>query len=65
MYDEGKGVLKDPTTAQMWHNIASANGSETAPQLRDELETGMTSEQIAEATKRARVCMSSDYQDCD
>jgi hypothetical protein len=45
--------------------VASANGYDDARANRDELETQMTSEQIAEATKRTKVCMSSDYQDCD
>jgi hypothetical protein len=49
----------------MWWNIAGANGSETAPQLRNDVEKEMTREQIAEATKRAKICMSSNYQDCD
>jgi hypothetical protein len=29
------------------------------------IETQMTPEQIADAMKRAKVCMSSDYQDCE
>jgi hypothetical protein len=33
--------------------------------VRDKLEKEMTPEQIADATKRAKVCMSSDYQDCE
>ena len=70
LYAEGKGVLKDPITAHMWYNIGSANASNgmagtLAPVYRDNIERIMTSQQIAEATKRAKVCMSSDYEDCD
>ena len=65
MYANGKGVLKDLATAHMWFNIASANGYEAAQQVREDIEAKMTREQIAEATKRAKVCMASNYQDCD
>jgi TPR repeat protein len=70
LYAEGKGVLKDPITAHMWYNIGSANASNgmagtLAPVYRDNIERIMTPEQIADATKRAKVCMASNYQDCD
>ena len=64
MYANGEGVLKDMVFAHMWLNIAGANGSDSAPENRDIVESRMTSEQIAEATQRARVCMSSGYSDC-
>jgi TPR repeat protein len=64
-YSEGEGVLKDIITAHMWWNIASANGDDAAPSRRNQIETQMTREQIADATERARDCMASDYQDCD
>lgn len=70
LYAEGKGVLKDPTTAHMWYNIGSATASnEMASVLgstyRNHIELIMTREQIAKATRRAKVCISSDYRDCD
>jgi TPR repeat protein len=65
MHANGRGVPKDLTTAHMWWNIASLNGHEGAQGNRGKLEKEMTPEQIAEATRRAKVCMSSDYQDCD
>ena len=65
MHEDGKGVLKDLTTAHMWYNISSANGDDDAAINRDKLEEQMTREQIAEATRRAKICMSSDYEDCD
>lgn len=65
MFYAGKGVLKDAVSAHMWFNISSANGDEDAREVRELVEKEMTQEQIAEATRRARVCMASDYQDCD
>ena len=65
MYVEGRGVLKDPVLAHMWFNIAGANGEEDARELRDRLEPAMTRDEISRATELARVCMTSDYQDCE
>lgn len=65
MYDDGRGVLKDSVTAHMWCNISSANGNKGAGKARDNLEKQMTQDQIAEATQRAKVCMASNYADCD
>jgi TPR repeat protein len=70
LYAEGKGVRKDPITAHMWYNIGSANASNgmastLAPVYRNNIERIMNPQQIAEATRRAKSCMASDYQDCD
>jgi len=65
MYDTGDGVLQDDVLAHMWFNIASANGLESAAENRSRAENTMTREQIADAQARARVCMSSGYQDCE
>ncbi|WP_457646507.1 tetratricopeptide repeat protein [Profundibacter sp.] len=65
VYANGEGVLKDAVTAHMWYNISSASGHESAGKLRDELETNMTPEQIADAVQRAKTCMSSNYAQCD
>ena len=64
MYDNGRGVLKDSVLAHMWLNIAGANGHEGARESRDTLERDMTRAEISRATKLARTCMDSDYQDC-
>lgn len=64
MYELGRGVLQDYVLAHMWLNIANANGAESGPR-RDTVAEHMTREQIADAQARARVCMSSGYQDCD
>ena len=63
-YFLGRGVLKDSVLAHMWLNIAGANGHEGARESRDTLERDMTRAEISRATKLARTCMDSDYQDC-
>ena len=65
MYATGKGVLKDSVLAHMWSNIAGANGNASARKLRDSLERDMTRAEVSRATELARVCMTSDYQDCE
>ena len=65
MYDEGSGVSQDNITAHMWYNIGSANGKALGGENRDKLAENMTPADISEAQRRARVCMNSNYQDCD
>ena len=65
MYDKGHGVLQDNITAHMWFNIAGANSSEYGVTNRNGLAENMTPADISEAQRRARVCMNSNYQDCD
>ena len=65
MYDKGQGVLKDSVLAHMWYNIAGANGNARARKLRDSLERDMTRAEVSRASELARVCMTSDYQDCE
>ena len=65
MYATGRGVLKDSVLAHMWSNIAGANGNALARESRDSLERDMTRAEVTRATELARVCMSSDYQDCE
>ena len=65
MYDNGEGGLKDSALAHMWSNITGANGNASARELRDSLERDMTRAEISRATKLARACMASDYQDCE
>ena len=64
MYGTGRGVLQDKVLAHMWFNIAGVNGDEGAREDRDTLERYMTRAEISRATKLARTCMDSDYQDC-
>ena len=65
MYATGEGVLKDSVLAHMWLNIAGANGDEAARERRDGLERDMTRAEVSRAAELARVCMTSDYQDCE
>jgi TPR repeat protein len=54
MYYSGEGVPKDLVQAQVWWNIAGANGQEVAKKNLAIIEKEMTSEQKAEAMKMAR-----------
>lgn len=64
MYAKGKGVLQDYITAHMWFNIASTNGDKNAQKARDLMASIMAQADISKATEYARICMSSDYQNC-
>ena len=64
MYAEGQGVAQDFASAHMWFNIATAKGHERAREHRDAVARQMTPADISEAQRRARVCMTSNYQDC-
>ena len=59
------GVLEDSVLAHMWFNIAGANGNARARKLRNSIEREMTRAEVSRATELARVCMASDYQDCE
>ena len=65
MYASGEGVAQDFVTAHMWLNIAASSGHANAREARDVVHGQMTPEAIAQAQSRARICMESDYQDCD
>ena len=65
MYYNGEGVLQDNVTAHMWFNIAGANGAEDGRDNREKIEWKMTPADISEAQKRARICMASNYTDCE
>ena len=62
-YGRGLGVPLSNVKAHMSANISVANGGDAS--LRDFIAENMTSAQIAEAQRLARICMASDYQDCD
>jgi TPR repeat protein len=65
MYTLGLGVVEDNQTAHMWFNIAAANGNDKGSKGRDLAAQEMTPASIEEAQRRARVCMASNYKDCD
>ena len=54
IYYNGRGVPQDFVTAEMWFNLAAAQGDQTAAQYRDTVQQGMSSAQVAEAQKLAR-----------
>lgn len=64
-YSLGKGLIQDNILAHMWFNIAAANGSEKASEVRELIAGEMTATDITEAQRLARVCMESNYQDCE
>lgn len=53
MYARGTGVAQNYVKAHMWYNLASSWGHDRAGQARSQLETYMTSGQIAEAQAMA------------
>lgn len=65
MYFHGWGVPQDFDSAHMSFNISSANGEKFGRDTRVCLEERMTAEDISEAERRARICMASDYTDCN
>lgn len=65
IHQYGQGVPQDYVSAHIWYNLASANGHENSGKWRNEVAAKMTPADISEAQRRARVCMASDYQDCD
>ncbi|MCK0101185.1 SEL1-like repeat protein [Pseudohalocynthiibacter sp. F2068] len=65
MYEAGEGVPQNYLSAHMWYNISGANGHELGRTNRDKIKAQMTPTDISEAQRLARVCMESNYQDCD
>jgi TPR repeat protein len=64
-YFLGEGLVQDPVAAHMHLNIGCALGEEFGCELRDGISKNMLPADISEAQRRARVCMESDYKDCD
>ena len=73
MYYHGQGVEQNLVLAHMWISIAGAisldvplgSDQQGYPNARNELASIMPPEAIAESQRRARICIESDYQDCD
>ena len=55
LYATGNGVIQDYVLAHKWFNLASANGEKGAAQARERVVETMTSPQVAEAQRLARV----------
>jgi hypothetical protein len=64
-YSTGEGLPQDFVAAYMWYNMSSAEGNKNAAARQDNLAGKMLPADVSVAQKRARVCMESNYQDCD
>ena len=64
MYADGRGTLQISTTAHMWFNIATLNGSAEAFEERQKITLIMTPSAVEEAQKMAMTCIQSSYRDC-
>jgi TPR repeat protein len=64
MYAAGLGVPRDYVASYMWYKIASENGLEQATEHQT-IATLMRPGQVTEAKRRARICIESDFKDCD
>ena len=64
MYERGHGIPQDFVRAHMWYNLAAGKGNNDAKESLDRIAKSMPSEEIAEAQKRARKCLESDYENC-
>jgi localization factor PodJL len=51
MYAGGKGVSVNASQAFMWFSLAATKGDPDAASQRDQIKTGMTPEDLAEAEK--------------
>ena len=67
LYEFGRGVLQDYVAAHMWYNLAGTSGDLRIDKnhSRERIAQLMTPAQIAEAQRRARVCLKSSYKNCD
>lgn len=65
MYWDGRGVAKDFVSAYMWFDVASTNGNKQAAESGKRIAASLSSLDIAEAQRRARACLESNYQRCD
>lgn len=64
LYAKGQGVPQDFVTAHMWLNLGAVNSNRDS-RLRDRIAKDMSPADLAEAQRRARVCLASAFQDCD
>lgn len=55
MYSAGRDCPIDYVTAHKWFNVALARGFKPAAELRTELATQMSGDEIAEALREARL----------
>ena len=65
MYYKGEGVTQDYATAHMRFNLGCALDIQVSCENRDKLSITMLPEDISDAQRRARVCLESNYKDCN
>ena len=65
MYDKGQGVTQDYARAHMWLNISASSGHKNAEANRNIVAKKMTQTQIEKAQEMARLCMKTNYKNCD
>jgi TPR repeat protein len=64
MYEAGQGVAQGNVEAYMWFNLAAITGKKDAVKYRDLAASIMTQQQLAEAQKLAKECLSRNYKGC-
>ena len=64
IYADGVHTSADKVLAHMWFNVADACGYTSMGNYRDDLERGMSHDEIVEATQRARQCLESSFARC-
>ena len=65
MYANGQGVTQDYVRAHMWWNISASSGHKNSEANRDKVTMKMTPTQIEKAQEMARLCMKTNYKNCD
>ena len=64
-YALGYGVPKNNISAHMWLNISAVNGGAEAAAMRDKTAAYMSGADISLAQQRAKVCLETNYLNCD
>ena len=65
MYASGRGVTQDYVRAHMWLNISASSGDKNAEANLDIVAKKMSPTQIEKAQEMARLCMKTNYKNCD
>ena len=64
-YAISQGVPQDYVTAHMWFDLAAASGQHDANAARDRVAALLAPAEVSEAQRRAKLCLESNYRDCD
>ena len=64
-YASGEGVTQDYVRAHMWLNISASSGDKNAEENLDIVAKKMTPTQIEKAQEMARLCMKTNFKNCD